>query len=66
MPSTVVGEILDAAEDAPPLLLELREIVVAGIRDAIDSTASMAEAATLLGISRSSLYRYVARFPELR
>ena len=66
MPSTVLGELLDAAEDAPPLLLELREIAVAGISDAIEGAASMGEAAKLLGISRATLYRYVERYPELR
>jgi len=65
-PSTVLGELLDMDERAPVLMLELRAVAVAGIRDAIESSSSMAEAARTLGISRSSLYRYVEQFPELR
>ena len=65
MPSTCLGELLDAGEEAPQLLQELREVAVDGIRDTIEASSSMQEAAEALGISRSSLYRYLRKFPEL-
>lgn len=54
------------AASGPGIRLDLREIAVAGIRDTIAAADSMGEAAERLGISRSSLYRYVRKFPEIR
>jgi DNA-binding phage protein len=64
-PSTVLGELLENGDEGPALMRELRAVAVAGIRDAIESEATMAAAARSLGISRSSLYRYLEQWPEL-
>lgn len=61
-----IGELLYyPAEDATPVVLELRHHATQLVRTAVEAYRTREEAAETLGVTRGTLYRWLRDHPEL-
>lgn len=60
-----IGDILAIGSSDVPILHALRRVAVREIRSALEDAATLDEAAEVLGVGRTTLWRWRDKYPEL-